>query len=69
MKPNPILEEIWRTRAKIARENGYDLAKMADAINAEAEVVAKKFGIKPLKTYKPRSTKAVKSKSSRRSAA
>lgn len=69
MKSDPILEEIWKFRATFAKRHGYDLAKMADAINAEAEVLAKKFGLKPLKTYKPRPTKAVKAKSSRRRAA
>jgi hypothetical protein len=69
MKSDPILEEIWKFRAAFAKRHGYDLRRMADAINAEAEVLAKKFGIKPLKTYKPRSTKPIKAKPSRRRAA
>lgn len=28
MKPNPILEEIWRIKDDLAREAGYDLHRM-----------------------------------------
>jgi hypothetical protein len=30
MKPNPILEEVWRIKDELAREAGYDLHQMCE---------------------------------------
>ncbi len=30
MKPNPILEEIWRIKDELAREAGYDLHRLCE---------------------------------------
>jgi hypothetical protein len=30
MKPNPILEEVWRVKDELAREAGYDLHRLCE---------------------------------------
>ena len=30
MKPNPILEEVWRTKDELAAEAGYDMDRFCD---------------------------------------
>jgi hypothetical protein len=38
MKPNPILEEIWRIKDELAREAGYDIHRMCENLRRwEAE--------------------------------
>jgi hypothetical protein len=38
MKPDPILEEVWRVKDELAREAGYDLHRMCENLRRwEAE--------------------------------
>ena len=30
MKPNPILEEVWRVKDELAREAGYDIHRLCE---------------------------------------
>jgi hypothetical protein len=30
MKPNPILEEVWRIKKELAREAGYDIHRLCE---------------------------------------
>lgn len=39
MRKDPILEEIWRVRESMARRGGYDVKRIVEAINAEADGV------------------------------
>jgi len=38
MKPDPILEELWRVKDELAREAGYDIERMFDELRA-AEIL------------------------------
>ena len=42
MKPDPILEELWRVKDELAREAGYDIERMFDELRA-AEILQKAF--------------------------
>ena len=37
MKPNPILEEVWRIKDELAREAGYDLHRLCENTRKWAE--------------------------------
>jgi hypothetical protein len=37
MKPNPILEEVWRIKDDLAREAGYDIHRFCENIRKWAE--------------------------------
>ncbi len=34
MKPNPILEEVWRVKDQLAREAGYDINRYCEQLGA-----------------------------------
>jgi hypothetical protein len=34
MKPNPILEEVWRIKEELAREAGYDIDRYCEQLRA-----------------------------------
>jgi hypothetical protein len=37
MKPNPILEEVWRIKDELAREAGYDIHRLCENTRKWAE--------------------------------
>jgi hypothetical protein len=37
MKPNPILEEVWRIKDELAREAGYDVHRLCENTRQWAE--------------------------------
>ena len=37
MKPNPILEEVWRIKDELAREAGYDVHRLCENTRKWAE--------------------------------
>jgi len=56
MKPDPILEEVWRAKDELAKRFGYDIHRLAEYLRSKETSVLKSPPAKR-RVQKPRATR------------